>query len=70
VSRVRVRIALLGVVVLLALDGGRSYYARTGYARPSETWQPDPSVYADLTWPPGADVGPDQPLGRRIYAKR
>jgi hypothetical protein len=42
--------------LLLALDLGRSVYTRLGYARPTEIWQPAPVVYADLTWPPGADL--------------
>lgn len=66
----RARVVLFCFAVLLALDAGRSYYARAGYAQPSETWQPDPAVYADLSWPPGADVPAEQPLGRRVYAKR
>jgi mono/diheme cytochrome c family protein len=52
------------------LDLGRSVYARLGYARPMEIWQPVPTVYADLTWPPGADLPPDAPRGQRLYAQR
>ena len=66
-SRARVFIAAL--VLLLALDIGRSLLARLGYAHPTSIWQPDRAVYADLTWPPGANLKPDEPLGRRIYAE-
>jgi mono/diheme cytochrome c family protein len=66
----RVRVALVTVSVLLALDVGRSLWARVGYARPLEEWQPDARVYADLTWPPGGDLPADAPLGQRIYAQR
>src|SRR5438132_1363558 len=66
----RPRLLFLAGVVLLALDLGRSYYARVGYAQPSEVWQPNPALYADLSWPPGADVGSDRPLGERVYARR
>jgi mono/diheme cytochrome c family protein len=66
----RARLAVLSSVLLLALDAGRSYYARVGYAHPSELWQPDSSDFADLTWPPGADARQDLPLGRRVYAQR
>src|SRR5262245_26626176 len=66
----RARIAFLTLLALLVLDLGRSYYARVGYARPTEIWQPDPAMYADLTWPPGADVRPDAPIGGRIFATR
>ncbi len=66
----RARLVVLTVTLLLALDLGRSYYARVGYAHPSETWQPNAAVYADLTWPPGADIGPERPLGERVYARR
>jgi mono/diheme cytochrome c family protein len=56
--------------LLLALDAGRSLWARVGYARPVELWQPAASVYADLTWPPGAGLPSDAPVGQRIYAQR
>jgi hypothetical protein len=32
-------------------------------------YRPDPALYADLTWPPGADVDPGTPLGSRIFAQ-
>src|SRR5258706_15412795 len=66
----RGRIVLITITLLLALDAGRSYYARVAYARPTEAWQPDPAVYADLIWPPGANVASDRPLGERVYARR
>jgi mono/diheme cytochrome c family protein len=66
----RRRAVFLTVIVVLALDMGRSYYARVGYAHPSEIWQPDRAIFADLTWPPGADVRPDQAVGRLVFAKR
>jgi mono/diheme cytochrome c family protein len=65
----RRRIIWVSIALILGLDAGRSVNARLGYARPVELWQPDPNVYADLSWPPGADVPPDRPLGARIYAK-
>lgn len=65
----RARVFLAALVLLLALDIGRSLLARLGYARPTSIWQPDRAVYADLTWPPGADLKPDEPLGRRVYAE-
>lgn len=68
ISRRRVIFGVLGL--LLILDIGRSIYARIGYARPTETWQPDPAVYADLSWPPGADLPSDTPVGQRIYIQR
>src|SRR2546425_7268667 len=67
-SRRRVFVSARGL--LLALDVGRSILGRLGYAHPTATWQPDPAVYADLTWPPGADLAADVPLGRRVYAQR
>src|SRR5882724_4955444 len=67
-SRHRVIIATLAVLVLL--DLGRSIFARVGYARPLSVWQPDTKVYADLTWPPGADVSAATLPGPRIFARR
>ena len=66
----RVRIGIVTMLVVLALDASRSYYARVAYARPSEVWQPDAALFADLTWPPGVDVPSDRPLGQRVYARQ
>ncbi len=68
ISRRRVLLVTLGV--LLLLDLCRSLYARVGYEQPFENWQPDPAVYAELTWPPGADLPPDTPIGKRVFAQR
>ncbi len=53
----------------LLLDLGLSLNARIGYSTPTERWQPAPERYADLTWPPGADLAEDIPLGERVYAR-
>lgn len=66
-SRRRVLLATLGV--LLVLDLGRSVYAHLGYGQPVSQWQPDPKRYADIAWPPGADLQPEAPRGAVIYAQ-
>lgn len=66
----RARVFAVTVLLLALLDLGRSVYARVGYARPVEVWQPDPTVYADLSWPPGSDVPASALLGQRVYAQR
>jgi mono/diheme cytochrome c family protein len=66
----RSHIALTTIALLLVLDLGRSINARVGYAAPVSEWQPSPSDYADLTWPPGADLPPNIPLGARVFARR
>jgi mono/diheme cytochrome c family protein len=66
----RRRVALITIALLLLLDLGRSMNARIGYSTPTEVWQPDPAAYADLTWPSGADLAPDSPVGQRVYAQR
>lgn len=66
-SRRRILLTFLGILVIL--DVGRSIYARVGYEQPTEIWQPNPKVYAALTWPPGADLPQDSPVGLRVYAK-
>ena len=66
----RIHIALTTIALLLVLDLGRSINARVGYAAPVSEWQPSPSDYADLTWPPGADLSPNIPLGARVFARR
>jgi mono/diheme cytochrome c family protein len=66
----RLRVVLVTIGMLLALDVGRSLWARLGYARPVETWQPEARVYADLTWPPGVDLPADTSVGWRTYVRR
>src|SRR5229473_5730292 len=66
----RGRVALASLALLLGLDVARSVNARRAYANPRDVWQPDPKIYADLTWPPGADLSPAAPLGARVYARR
>ncbi len=66
----RWRVVLLTLALLAILDIGRSIYAHLGYARARAIWQPDRAVYADLTWPPGADLPSTSPLGQRVYAQR
>jgi mono/diheme cytochrome c family protein len=67
--RSRSRVALLALVVFLVLDLARSMVARSGYAQPTEHWQPDPRAYSDLAWPPGSGLPADAGLGMRVYAK-
>ena len=66
----RRRVVLLTVGLLLLFDVGRSINARLGFSEPRELWQPDPAVYADLTWPPGSDLASDTPVGRRVFVER
>src|SRR5881628_2368773 len=66
----RRRVVLFALLLLLALDAGRSLFARIGYAHPITVWQPDSAAYVDLSWPPGAEVAPEAPLGQRVYARR
>jgi mono/diheme cytochrome c family protein len=66
----RRQVLLLTVGLLLLLDLGRSLYARLGYAQPLDFWQPDPKVYADLTWPPGTNLPASTAPGQQIYAQR
>jgi mono/diheme cytochrome c family protein len=66
-SRCRVFVATVGA--LAVLDLGRSIYAHVGYSHPVELWQPDPRRYADIAWPPGADLPPNAPHGAVIYGQ-
>jgi mono/diheme cytochrome c family protein len=61
---------LLTLALLVVLDLGRSIFARFGYAHPLAVWDPNPKVYANLTWPPGADLPASAPVGQRVYAQR
>ncbi len=67
--RSRLGVVLVFGVLLLALDVGRSIWARAGLERPSTVYRPDPAQYADLTWPPGADLDRGAPLGARVFAR-
>jgi mono/diheme cytochrome c family protein len=66
----RSRTVFLTIGLLLLFDLGRSINARVGFEEPPELWQPDPAVYADLTWPPGADLPPNTPVGERVFMQR
>ena len=66
----RSRIAVTTTSLLVVLDLGRSINARNGYATPVSVWRPSPVEYADLTWPPGADLPSNAPMGARVYAQR
>jgi mono/diheme cytochrome c family protein len=66
----RSHIALTTIALLLALDLGRSINSRVGYAAPVSVWKNSSADYADLTWPPGADLPANAPLGLRVYARR
>ena len=67
--RSRLGVVLVFGVLLLALDVGRSIWARVGLSSPSAEYRPDPAQYADLTWPPGADLDRGAPLGARVFAR-
>jgi mono/diheme cytochrome c family protein len=66
--RSRLAVVLVFGVLLLGLDIGRSIWARVGLAHPGAEYRPDPAAYADLSWPPGADLHGDAPLGARVFA--
>jgi cytochrome c553 len=66
----RLGVILIFGVVLLALDVGRSIWARVALEVPTTEFRPDPAHYADLTWPPGADLRQDASLGARVLAQR
>jgi len=66
-SRRRVLLWTLGALVLL--DIGRSLYAHWGYAKPTAVWQPNPSTYADIAWPPGSDLPANASRGAALYAR-
>jgi mono/diheme cytochrome c family protein len=55
---------------LLALDVGRSIWARVALEVPTAEYRPNPALFADLTWPPGAHLDQDTPLGTRVFAQR
>ncbi len=57
------------IAAVLLLDLCLSLNARLGYSSPSERWQPNPKQFADLSWPPGADLPENTPLGESVYAR-
>ncbi len=59
----RGRVVVVTVLVLAALDAGRSLWARLGFAQPRSQWRPDPAEFASIAWPPGVDA---KPRGREI----
>jgi mono/diheme cytochrome c family protein len=67
--RSRLAVVLVFGLLLLALDVGRSIWARVGLSHPSAEYLPDPARYTDLTWPPGADLERGATLGARVFAQ-
>ena len=64
----RRRIVAVAVILLLALDLGRSIYARAGYRTPATAW--DGGAYdTDYPWPPGAQVSAKAGAGERLYVQ-
>ena len=68
--RSRLVVILAFGAILLALDVGRSIWARVAVEVPTAEYRPNPALYADLTWPPGAHLDQDTPLGARVFAQR
>jgi mono/diheme cytochrome c family protein len=68
--RSRLGIILVSAALLLVLDAGRSIWARLALAVPSGEYRPEAAQYADLTWPPGANLGQGASLGARVFAQR
>ena len=60
-------IALLAIAVLLLLDLGRSILARQAMTEPVSTWKPDPTVYADMPWPPAEGAPAGASRAERLY---
>jgi len=63
-------IVLLAIVLLIGLDVARSVVGHIGYRTPASVWHPDPAVYADLNWPPSANVPADASNAQRIYVEK
>src|SRR6202522_1883100 len=68
--RSRLGIILVSAALLLALDAGRSIWARLALTVPSSECRPEAAQYADLTWPPGANLGQGASLGARVFAQQ
>src|SRR6267143_961265 len=66
----RGRVVVVALLVLAALDAGRSLWARVGFSQPRSRWRPDPAEFAPIAWPPGVDAKPDLPAGQRIFLQR
>ncbi len=64
----RRRILLFLIAGLVALDAGRSLYARVGDVRPTTLHAPDPAYARPIKWPPGGDLPVSAPIGARVYA--
>jgi mono/diheme cytochrome c family protein len=57
------------LVLLLALDVGRSWYARFASVTPPRSPSPDPADARAIAWPPGSDLKDDAPPGLRVFAQ-
>ncbi len=70
VLRSRRFIALSAIVLLLVIDAGRSLIGHFGYQTPAAIWHPDPKVYADMAWPPSANVPANATHAQRVYLEK
>ncbi len=61
----RRRVVWLTLALLLLLDAARSIYVRIGFEHASSIWTP--GHYAEMAWPPSANVPADAPRGRKVY---
>ena len=63
-------VALSAIVLLIGLDAARSVIGHFGYRTPAAIWHSDPNVYADMAWPPSANVPADASHAQRIYLEK
>jgi mono/diheme cytochrome c family protein len=66
-SRRNVLLVVLGL--LLALDLGRSLYARIAYSQPYEHWNGEPYDLKINVWPPASNVPADASLGEQVFVE-
>src|SRR5690242_9517057 len=67
--RSRPLILIATIAVLVLLDVGRSVNARLAYQEPLQVWQPPASQYADMAWPPGADLPSNASAGQKLFVQ-
>jgi mono/diheme cytochrome c family protein len=63
-------VAISTIAVLIGLDLARSVLGHLSYRIPISIWQPKPEIYADMAWPPSANVPANASKPQRIYLEK
>jgi mono/diheme cytochrome c family protein len=68
--RSRRAVALGTILLLIGLDAARSVIGHLAYQAPVSVWHPNPTIYADMSWPPSSNVAANASHAQRLYVEK